>query len=63
MLPVLPVRLNVVLFVLAHTDAAPLAVPATEAGFTVIIPAALNAVPQEPLINTALYCLVAVITE
>ena len=52
--PVLPLNVKVVLFVPEQTVAAPLTVPATDAGFTVIVALAVLAAAQTPLVTTAL---------
>ena len=52
--PVLPLRVRVVLLVPVQTVVAPAMLPATEAGFTVIV--TLDVAPEEhtPLVETAL---------
>jgi len=52
--PVLPESVSVVLLLPVHTVAAPLMVPATDTGFTVMV--ALDVVADEhaPLVTTAL---------
>jgi hypothetical protein len=52
--PVLPERVSVVLFVPEQTEAAPLTVPATDTGFTVMVALAVFAGEQTPLVTTAL---------
>jgi hypothetical protein len=52
--PVLPDSVSVVLFVPEQTVAAPLMVPATDVGFTVIVALAVLAAAQTPLVTTAL---------
>jgi hypothetical protein len=52
--PVLPLSVKVVLFVPEQTVAAPLMVPATDVGFTVMVALALFAAVQTPLVTTAL---------
>jgi hypothetical protein len=52
--PVLPDSVKVVLFVPEQTVAAPVMVPATDAGFTVIVALALFAALQTPFVTTAL---------
>ena len=48
-----PVNVRVVLFVPAHTDAAPVIVPATGNGVTVIVTFDVVADPQPPFTTTA----------
>jgi hypothetical protein len=52
--PVLPLNVKVVLFVPEQTVAAPLTVPATDVGFTVMVALAVLAAAQTPLVTTAL---------
>jgi hypothetical protein len=52
--PVLPEIVSVVLFVPEQTVAAPLTVPATDTGFTVMVALALVAALHTPLVTTAL---------
>jgi hypothetical protein len=52
--PVLPDSVSVVLFVPEQTVAAPLTVPATDTGFTVMVALALLTAAQTPLVTTAL---------
>ncbi len=52
--PVLPDSVKVVLFVPEQTVAAPLTVPATDTGFTVMVALAVFAGEQTPLVTTAL---------
>ena len=53
MVPVLPLKVNTVLFVPVHTVAAPAMLPATDAGFTVIVTLDVLADEQTPLVTTA----------
>jgi hypothetical protein len=52
--PVLPESVKVVLFVPVQTVAAPLIVPATDTGFTVMVALALLVELHTPLVTTAL---------
>ena len=52
--PVLPLSVSTVLFVPVQTVAAPLIVPATEAGLTVTVALAVLAAVHTPLVTTAL---------
>ena len=52
--PVLPDSVSVVLFVPEQTVAAPLMVPATDTGFTVIVALAVLTALHTPLVTTAL---------
>ena len=51
--PVLPLSVSVVLLVPVQTVAAPLTVPATDVGLTVMVTLALFAAVQTPLVTTA----------
>ena len=52
--PVLPFKVNTVLLVPVQTVAAPLMLPATDAGVTVIVTLAVVAEEQTPFVTTAL---------
>ena len=52
--PVFPLKVSTVLLVLVQTVAAPLMLPATDAGLTVIVTLAVVADEQAPLVTTAL---------
>jgi hypothetical protein len=52
--PVLPESVSVVLLLPVHTVAAPLMVPATDTGFTVMVELGVVAEEHTPLVTTAL---------
>ena len=52
--PVLPLKVKTVLLVPVQTVAAPLMLPETDAGFTVIVTLDVVAEEQTPLVTTAL---------
>ena len=52
--PVLPLKVKTVLLVPVQTVAAPVMLPATEAGLTVIVTLDVVAEEQAPLVTTAL---------
>ena len=49
----LPVKVNIVLFVTSHTEPAPLIIPALADGLTVIVTFDVVAEPQLPFVTTA----------
>ena len=53
MLPVLPLKVSTVLLVPVQTVVAPLMLPATDAGVTVIVTLDVVAAEQVPLVTTA----------
>ena len=53
MVPVFPLKVNIVLLVTVHTVVAPVMLPATDAGFTVIVTLEVLAEVQTPLVTTA----------
>ena len=59
-LPVYPLRVNVPVVLLSHTNALLNIVPPTLAGLTRMVPLAEFALAQDPLCTTALYCVVLV---